>query len=131
MQDLRKWIIGAYLILSGLAGLLIYYIADTLLGMIKTPMLSGRTLLLVPEIAGAVVAVVSLVFLLKNGKVNEFSNDVASELAKVTWPERKETFLSAGVVVIMLAICAALLAVYDLVWGTLIGKLYSWLGGGY
>lgn len=56
---------------------------------------------------------------------NTFLNEVAQDLSKVTWPMRKETITSAGVVVVLVGIAAVLLALIDLVWGTTARGIFS------
>ena len=56
---------------------------------------------------------------------NNFLNEVVQDLAKVTWPMRKETITSAGVVVVLVGIAAVLLALIDLVWGTTAKGIFS------
>ena len=51
-------------------------------------------------------------------RANQFLNEVAVELGKVSWPARKETVTSSGVVAVLVGIAALLLAVIDLMWGT-------------
>ncbi len=52
-------------------------------------------------------------------KANRFFNEVAIELSKVTWPVRKETVASSGVVVVLVGVAALLLTTIDLLWGTM------------
>ncbi len=52
-------------------------------------------------------------------KVSEFGLEVIVELSKVTWPTRKETVVSTGVIVVMVAIAAVLMFGIDALWGTL------------
>jgi len=49
-------------------------------------------------------------------RANIFLNEVAAELSKVTWPERKETVSSAGVVVVLISIAALILFLIDSLW---------------
>ncbi len=72
-----------------------------------------------PEILAFIVGLVVFLALKKNGKVNEFGGEVVSELGKVTWPTRKETLVSTGVIIVMVGIAAVLLFVFDTIWGTL------------
>ena len=65
-------------------------------------------------IAGAAILLVK-----RNGKSNLFLGEVAQELVKVTWPNRKETVVSTGVVLVMVAACTAVLFVIDILWGTI------------
>lgn len=54
-------------------------------------------------------------------KVNpfEFAQEVRSEIAKVTWPTRKETVITTVMVLIMVFLCALFFLVADqlLSWG--------------
>jgi len=52
----------------------------------------------------------------RSEKVNGFFNEVAMELTKVTWPNRKETISSAGVVIVLVAVAAVILFLIDSVW---------------
>lgn len=59
----------------------------------------------------------------RNEKANLFLNEVAGELNKVTWPARKETVLSTGVVIVMVGICSLILFMFDFLWGTITGGM--------
>jgi preprotein translocase subunit SecE len=48
-------------------------------------------------------------------KLQTFFGDVRTELEKVTWPERKETFATAWVVVVVVAIISFYLGFCDVV----------------
>jgi len=61
----------------------------------------------------------------RNQKVNVFLNEVTVELMKVTWPNRKETVASAGVVVVLTIIAALILLLFDTLWGTVTSGLIS------
>ncbi len=56
----------------------------------------------------------------RHRRSNVFLNEVALELSKVTWPQRKETVASAGVVIVLVGIAAVILFVMDSLWGTMI-----------
>jgi len=47
------------------------------------------------------------------GKVSEFLTNVKGELAKVTWPTRKDTYASTLVVIVLVVVVAAFLWVVD------------------
>ena len=55
-----------------------------------------------------------------NKTCNDFMSDVVSELKKVTWPSRKETYAATVVVIITLIILALILYLFDFVWGNVI-----------
>jgi preprotein translocase subunit SecE len=69
---------------------------------------------------GFVAAVAVGVMTRRNEAANTFFNEVVLELSRVTWPTRKETVASAGVVVVLIAICAVILFLIDSLWGTMI-----------
>ncbi len=54
-----------------------------------------------------------------NRKAMTFLNEVAMELSKVTWPNRKETVASTGVIIVMVGIASVIMFLFDTVWGTL------------
>ena len=61
----------------------------------------------------------------RHERANKFLNEVALELSKVTWPQRKETVASAGVVIILVGIASLILFVIDSLWGTMIRGVLS------
>ena len=56
----------------------------------------------------------------RNKKANGFLNEVALELSRVSWPHRKETVASAGVVVVLVGLASLIFFVVDTLWGTII-----------
>jgi preprotein translocase subunit SecE len=61
----------------------------------------------------------------RNERTNVFLNEVAIELSRVTWPARKETVASAGVVALLIGIAAVLLFLIDSLWGVTIRGVLS------
>ncbi|ORJ63108.1 preprotein translocase subunit SecE [Geothermobacter hydrogeniphilus] len=59
------------------------------------------------------------------GKTNEFLGNVKSELKKVTWPTRKETYSSTIVVVVLVMIVAVFLWVVDSALSTAVRMLLN------
>ena len=51
--------------------------------------------------------------------VETCGQEVVVELSKVTWPARKETVMSTGIVLVMLAIVSVVLFLIDSLWGTI------------
>lgn len=66
-----------------------------------------------------------LFFLLNNKKTTAFLEEVIVELSKVAWPGRKETVISTGIVSVLVAICAAILFFFDMVWGAVVRVFYQ------
>jgi len=73
----------------------------------------------IPDVLAFLIAIAVFVVLKRNAKVSEFGLEVISELSKVTWPTRKETVVSTGVIIVMVGIAAVLMFMIDTLWGTL------------
>ncbi len=77
------------------------------------------------DMLAVVMGIATFVVLLKNQRVNTFTNEVLTETGKVTWPNRKETVLSTGVVSVLVGICAVILVGFDMLWGAIIRVFYQ------
>src|SRR3990167_9620773 len=66
-----------------------------------------------PALIAVILGVLVFVGLKKNQKTCLFMNEVVLELGKVTWPVKKETLLSAVIVVIMVSIASVVLFLFD------------------
>lgn len=53
-------------------------------------------------------------------KLNQFLGNVKSELKKVTWPSRKDTYASTTVVIVLVLLCAVFLGGVDIILSRLI-----------
>lgn len=53
-------------------------------------------------------------------KIKEFYSEARSELKKVTWPTRQQTFSATWVVILMIIVIAVFLGVVDLALSSLI-----------
>ena len=75
---------------------------------------------------GAVVlASIATVIAWKNEEVFTLANEVTSELRKVTWPTRRETFSSTIVVIATTIISSLLLGFFDAVWAWATRMIYG------
>ena len=72
----------------------------------------------------AIVSILVAVSLYKNEKINRFAHEVAFELANVTWPTRKETWSQTVVVMIVSAIAAVILGIFDATWSAVTDLIY-------
>jgi preprotein translocase subunit SecE len=61
----------------------------------------------------------------KNEEVFTLANEVTSELRKVTWPTRRETFRSTVVVIMTTIISSLLLGFFDAVWAWATRMIYG------
>ena len=59
----------------------------------------------------------------------KFVREVRSEVAKVTWPSRKETLVTTGLVFAMAALAALFFFVADQVIGITVRALFGGVGG--
>jgi preprotein translocase SecE subunit len=76
------------------------------------------------EIIAGIMGLAVFIALLKNEKVNTFTNEVITELSEVVWPNRKETVYSTGIVSILVGICSVILFGFDMVWGMVVRLIY-------
>ena len=51
----------------------------------------------------------------------KYLREVRQEVSKVTWPSKKETFTSAGIVLIVISIAAVILMLVDQFFSFLVG----------
>jgi len=72
-------------------------------------------------LVGVVAGIVGFFVLLRNEKATTFTDSVVSELKRVTWPSRDETFSNTGIVVGAAIFFASLLSAYDFLWAKLTG----------
>lgn len=73
----------------------------------------------------AVVGLVTAAVLYRNAKVKHVSDEVAVELSKVTWPDRKETRYATWVVIVASVIAAVVLGLMDTVWSAVTDFIYT------
>ena len=67
-----------------------------------------------PEVAGSMPATPAKYYK-KNMKFNpaKYLREVRQEVSKVTWPSKRETFTSAGIVLVVISIAAIILMLLD------------------
>lgn len=73
----------------------------------------------------AVVGLGTAIALYRNERVHTLVTDVVTELAKVTWPSRAETYASTVVVIVTSLIAAAIVGAFDFVWSFVTDLLYK------
>lgn len=72
--------------------------------------------LTIPEILAVVLAALVFFLLYRSQKTQTFLTEVVGELSKVTYPTKKEAGQSAGVVIMLIAVAAVCLSLFDIVW---------------
>lgn len=123
MKRSKKTVSLIYLVLGVITWLIMREFVATLWVIFRLSMPVDWVIPPTDAIAAA-CGIVVFVILLKNEKVNTFTNEVITELSEVVWPNRKETVLSTGVVSILVGICAAILFGFDMVWGVMVRIFY-------
>jgi preprotein translocase SecE subunit len=124
MQRNKKAVSLIYLACGFIAWMLSREILGSVWVIARLPMPSDWIVSPVDMLA-VVFGLATFFVLLKSGRVNGFTNEVITELGKVTWPNRKETVLSTGVVSVLVGICAMILFFFDLLWGALVKVFYQ------
>jgi len=113
MTGEKKWI---YLSYVAATLLLSWVLAQTLalvagIARLDNPMLLG--VVRASTVIAVVVVTVAAFFFFRREVVNLFAMDVLQEMKKVTWPVRKNVYLSTIVVIVCVVIVAVILGVYD------------------
>ena len=65
---------------------------------------------------GIVLAAATAIVCYRHPEVKRLADEVATELSKVTWPTRQETWAATLVVIVTVAISALYLGLFDAVW---------------
>ena len=121
----NKTIINIALVLGGIiVWMLTRQVSDLIWTMAKLPVPRDWPVMPV-DIIGAVFGITVFAVLKKSEKADTFLNEVVSELFKVTWPPKKETVISTGVILVMVGICSLLLFGFDTLWGTIVKIFYN------
>ena len=120
MPNLQKWVNLSFLSVGIIAWVLlrqVFVLAFEPLGFNRVDWLLSPS-----DIAGFVSGFIVFIALLRSAKANSYLTEVMGELAKVTWPDGKETVLSTGVVAVMLAIATLCILIFDTVWIWVVDK---------
>ncbi len=75
-----------------------------------------------------IVAIGLFVGLYQNQKAVTYMGEVAAELKKVAWPQKKEVSAATVVVIIAVLISALILGMFDSLWSFLVRKIISFGG---
>jgi preprotein translocase subunit SecE len=72
-----------------------------------------------------VVSGVAVWWAWRNEEIFGLASECVTELSKVAWPTRRETGAATLVVIITVIIASVFLGVFDFLWASLTGLLYS------
>jgi preprotein translocase subunit SecE len=115
MMQTQKWVNLGLLVAALLGFLFLNQLLGALWGLARLPV--GEDWPVEPAQILAFAAVAGLALWARRyQRANGFFNEVVLELSKVTWPVRKETVSSAGVVIVLIGIATAILFVIDQIW---------------
>src|SRR5262245_23179045 len=109
----RKWIIASYIAITATFSWILNQVMLLVVGYthVRNPSILG--VISASALLSVVVMSLAALIYFRRPEVNLFSNEVLQEVKKVTWPERKATYLSTVVVVICVMVMAVILGVYD------------------
>jgi preprotein translocase SecE subunit len=115
----QKYIIMSFLSAGVLVGYSVRGLAIPLLARMEVndPMLFD--VLNATSLFGIVLGVMTFLVLNRHPLVVRFTDEVVSELSRVTWPDREETLRSTTVVIGTTVFVALMLALYDYAWGAI------------
>ena len=115
----QKYIIMTFLSAGVLMGFSVRGLAIPLLARMEVndPMLLD--VVNATSLGGIVIGVLTFLVLNRHPLVVRFTDEVVSELRRVTWPDREETIRSTTVVIGTTLFVALMLALYDYAWGTI------------
>jgi preprotein translocase subunit SecE len=74
--------------------------------------------------ASVVVGVGAVLYGYRHPVIAPLSKEIVSELGKVTWPTRKETYYATLVVIITSIVCSIILGIFDTTWSYLTDLIY-------
>jgi preprotein translocase subunit SecE len=81
---------------------------------------------MVSSVGSALVAGFIALRLFKHDQSHRVATEIVAELAKVTWPSRRETYASSIVVIITSLIAAVIIGAFDFVWSAITDLLYKY-----
>jgi preprotein translocase SecE subunit len=115
----QKYIIMSFLSAGVLVGYSVRGLAIPLLARMEVndPMLFD--VLNATSLFGIVLGVMTFLVLNRHPLVVRFTDEVVTELSRVTWPDREETLRSTTVVIGTTLFVALMLALYDYAWGAI------------
>jgi preprotein translocase subunit SecE len=77
------------------------------------------------HVGGGLVAVAALVWVYRRQDIRQWVNEAAGEMAKVTWPSKKEVTNGTIVVVVASLVATFYLALLDRFWGFVTNLVYG------
>lgn len=85
----------------------------------------GKPKPLIVYAASFVVTGAVVLWAWRNEEIFGLASECVTELSKVAWPTRRETIAATLVVIVTVIIASVFLGVFDFLWASLTGLLYS------
>ena len=76
-------------------------------------------------VLGGIIAIIATLYAYRRADVRQWTDEVASELSKVTWPDKAEVTNSTVVVIVTSALATVYLALLDRFWGFVTNLVYG------
>jgi preprotein translocase subunit SecE len=111
----QKWVNISFVVLAGLVGYLLFSAGQHVAGAYD---LEARVKNINLILQGGAIVLAGIVFfiLYRHDEANQFMNEVATELARVTWPTQKETSNGTVIVIVMVLASGMILGLFDYIW---------------
>jgi preprotein translocase subunit SecE len=77
------------------------------------------------HVGGGVLALIALIYVYRRADIRRFVNEAATEMAKVTWPTKKDVTNGTIVVVVASLVATVYLALLDRFWGFVTNLVYG------
>lgn len=116
---LERWVQFAFVALAGVT----FFISDKLITFVWGYFAEPQGTVVTG--AAAIVGILTGYLSYRHPKLNPWAHEVAGELAKVTWPSRRETSYSTVVVIITSIIVAVYLGAFDALWSAFTDLIYT------
>lgn len=114
MPNLKKWVNLSFLFCGVVVWVFLREIFEIVFNAIG--FVQPGWLLAPSDIAGIAAGLAVFVVLVKWPQANSYIDNVLVELSKVTWPDRKETVISTGVVAVLVGIATLCILFFDTIW---------------
>ena len=111
----QKWVQLSYLAVSALLSFIVFSFAMKLAGVYDIES-KVRNFEIIARLSAVGIGLILFWVLYRHAKTNEFMGEVATELARVTWPTPKETASATLITIVMVLVSGMILGFLDYVW---------------
>jgi preprotein translocase subunit SecE len=119
LLGVERWVQFTFIALA----FLIFFVSDALIGVIWSNFQEPDPT--VVSVVAAILGIGGAFALYRNPRTNELATEVISELSKVTWPTRDETYYSTVVVIVTSVIAAVYTGLFDAAWSKVTDLIYT------